>query len=1284
MTTPEPQYHLDGVTGLYWQKATVSAGYRPSYSGRYKEKISLSDSFKDPGGVWFWTGRDPTVGGTFVADLTAWLARQPAADKRAVWIADPNKNILQWQAQRVDMACKDGLTTIIAGTIFDLGGIQIQVSGDSTVTVADQTDLFGWGLMFKGEPGLTLFTEDGGFEAVNGQAGFSCQETYTGCLVWNLMLAAPVKGQPTDLHKLGVSLRYFAPDRDARDGTVEVLRVDPLIPKSKQTLYASMDPLDPFLPNRSRLCLYLPQTTPTSKASFGSSFTTARGYGVDLTARTSSRPPGFVLGVQPLVCGQPGQTPSVCYFTPDGDFDLTTTSSPAWSISSGDAQTGPAERLLCGVNGTEYIGFPADGIILHFHAGQPAYAPNAAPLESVAADAVRARLSDQDPADAPATLTELGTTAWTWITGPDKKVHYYAQAQESQLYYQLANNPDYLAYFESPTALLTNDDSNAAFPMVGYAGLDPDQVPFARDLETRAIAPERRRQIALATQTQWPAHGDNGTPATDVTPLVTASGLAIGYVDEDKPWDWLAVGNTGSSEDGLPDLFFTAVAGPFRQAMMSDRLFMVLGHVDAVMDSASVAYQLTSENLALIHAQPDNDGVRSEVFDEVSDYVKKKGYPVYHTEADFDTMLNDATKTKVAINAEETLVFQRYAGLLTPVVGDWLFRMSPRNWVGGDRRTRLIFKQVADRSLKELVADTAAWTWPEAAASDAEGGATYASNRILAIIASAQSEVKFANRTGGSSPYQNFVDMVNDPGWTGVLALSLEVPLDTLPGPLQPLAAGIDPLLFSGHHLGLTTTGFTADGKSLSFDVTASFGLIDYRDPIDQYFSSDEVNFAFKVQRLVVGFENGLMSSFHSSAQLLVNRLFGTQTRLEPTAHGNNLMLDGVYQAESVDGEDVGGTYVFSMRDPGAMQLSMGQLHEVAIDATRMAVVQSLDPEADEPVVHTVFQLSGRLRFGEPDGDFDPFCWGLPGDAAEDTKEAIGEARDDLTGGDPTRPSSPDGLPEWRGLQFSNYAITMSFSLSNPTDVTFSVADDNLTLDSAHSPARDNSLFARFPLRLVELISTPDPWITEGIPATTPRDNDPMKPEPLAFTPESAGFVSISAPIQQGQLSAPWYGLVYEVDLGTLGALAGSVGITVRLLAAWSPGGFGNNPAVYIGAALPGVEQAVGMNLPLQGILDLGFRTLQFSTYSDANGTQYLLNLRDFGLHVLGMSFPPGHNDIILFGNPDQTSNTKLGWYAAYDTGKVEGQKPESKKLDTRMIRRVRPARVQGAAREET
>jgi hypothetical protein len=263
--------------------------------------------------------------------------------------------------------------------------------------------------------------------------------------------------------------------------------------------------------------------------------------------------------------------------------------------------------------------------------------------------------------------------------------------------------------------------------------------------------------------------------------------------------------------------------------------------------------------------------------------------------------------------------------------------------------------------------------------------------------------------------------------------------------------------------------------------------------------------------------------------------------------------------------------------------------------------------------------MTGNLRFYEFDR-FDPFCWGVANAPEGAGEDAVGD----------------DGY-----LRFGNLSVDMSFSLGDPQNTTvFRLNDGALSFDLANSVARPNALVRRFPVRLANLIATPDPKL-----ASPPQGAGSA----AAATPESMGFVSVSAPIDQGLLTQPWYGLNYTIDLGTLGALAGSASIALSVLAAWSPGPAGSVPSVYVGVKLPGTREAFGVSLPLQGILKLGFRSIEFLVDNEVGKPRtYTLRLRDFALRLLGLSFPPGHNDIVLFGNPDQSAADKVGWYAAY------------------------------------
>ncbi|WP_372094386.1 hemagglutinin protein [Tistrella mobilis] len=1249
---------------LYWlTDGGNRAGFLASDAAGFGDSITLSTSWTDARGLWFWLDQAPADPAGFAGPLQAFLTLlPPARGPRFLWIAGVALGVYGWTGSAVDMARSGDVTSVTGGQTFDAGGIVVVAPAGGRVMVEQASGDQSWLFRVHDGSALTLLAGDASLAATQNLWGISYNPLRPGALVWTLDLPAPAtdeagEGEVPVLTAMGASLRFFAPEMaemlpigapPVPTGAVRSLQVVPLRQRAAVTLYCAFDPLAPLDPTRTRFGLAPFGTTASGDAPvFDSGYVTALGYGVQLkpVQIASQTQPGFVLAVQPLTTGAtggaPGDVPVAYYLTPDGDFTLLGLDQGGQlataQLSEDIAAAAPAVRVLCGTTGLDYVGLnTADGNVLSFRAGRAAYAPPARAEDE-------APVLTQDDAPAPPALTDLGTTAWSWISAGSAP-RYYAQPEDAPFY--AGGYSGFLSYLEMAATDLVTDDPAPAFPMVGYAGLAAEDAVFARDIEARGIAPERRRRIGLATGTQW-----NVTRAADaatalagtVTPAVSPPGIAIGYAGDNQPWAWLGIGNMGSS-DGLPDLRFTAIDGAFRQALLSNRLFMVLGSAATVMASGSVAYQLTQASMNLIKALPPGKGVSDTVWNQVSATVSRAGYPVYDTETAFDQMLTQATSG--TITAEETLVFQRFAGLLTPVIGDWLFRMSPRNWAAPDRQgpknARLIFKFISGRTLADLVSDTAAWNWPEASSDD--GKAETARSDIQAIIRTARESVATARLKNTASPYDRFVEVIDDPDWAGVLALSVEVPLDTLPEPLQPLAAGIDPAGFYAHHLGLTATSFTSDNGALTFDTTSTFGLIDYQDPIDQYFSSD-IAFAFKVQQLTVGFENGRLASFTSSAQLMVNRVFGAQTRLFPTGHGNNLILDGVYQSEAADGGDRRDTYVFAMREAGAFQLQLSQLTEMTVDQTRMATVRAADPATGGTTVTAAFQMAGRLRFAEPE-KFDPYCWGPSLSDAADGADVKASA----------------------GLAYSNYAITMSFSLSDPTTVTFTVKDSDLTLNAANSQARANSLFARFPLRLAGLMTTPDPAVTGGDPSTR--------------TPETAGFVSISAPIQQGKLRQPWYGLVYEVDLGTLGALAGSVGITIRLLAGWSPA---NDPdgqtSVYFGVALPGVEQMLGVSLPLQGILDIGFRTVQFTTYDDADsGRQYLMRLRDFGLHVLGLSFPPGKNDITVFGNPDQTSNTKLGWYAAYDDGKAVSEKaaPAAK---ARAAAARRPIRLTRSAR---
>jgi hypothetical protein len=168
----------------------------------------------------------------------------------------------------------------------------------------------------------------------------------------------------------------------------------------------------------------------------------------------------------------------------------------------------------------------------------------------------------------------------------------------------------------------------------------------------------------------------------------------------------------------------------------------------------------------------------------------------------------------------------------------------------------------------------------------------------------------------------------------------------------------------------------------------------------------------------------------------------------------------------------------------------------------------------------------------------------------------------------------------------------------------------------------------------------------------------------------------VLAPIELGALQPPWYGLTFALDLGSVGALAGSAGLSATLLAAWSPAAAAPTPdgndapsgpyPVYLGIRF-GDAPDPGAGPTLQGVIRLGFGGAEFLIVpAGADGPdtrfEYLLRLNRLALSVLGMNLPAAGVDLVVFGDPNgdpaNAASAPPGWYAAY-----RPQTPEARAL---------------------
>jgi hypothetical protein len=546
----------------------------------------------------------------------------------------------------------------------------------------------------------------------------------------------------------------------------------------------------------------------------------------------------------------------------------------------------------------------------------------------------------------------------------------------------------------------------------------------------------------------------------------------------------------------------------------------------------------------------------------------------------------------VVSNVDELL----RCGTATPpfklTVSGWRFDLSPAGWAA--HGTIMIVKYAAG-TIDELTADAGSWSWPAAADgySDTSGNTATTQADVRRII----EEAKVASLA--RAEVLPFVNLISSPNWNGILFLRAPLSATSFPDQLRGLAAGIDPARLFAHHIGVTLAPVHNNAGTLQQDDAAIFGLIDYQDPVD--LTDTGVDYDYKVLGLTVLFRNSAMASFSSQVELLINKLFGAITaRRSVTPRGNNIVINGFYQ-------ESGGVpaYVFVMTETSVYALGGGTLD--SIDITRAQFVTLSPTSSTDPAVKTRFVVDGRLRFKKVD-DFDVFSFGPVTD--------------------------PDGLVLSDGfLTLANLLIEMEFPVATPPEKLFRFNAGSLSFDLSQSIARPGSLFVHFPLALTGLI--------QASPKTKPGDY---------------GFATIKTPTRQAAMTDPWYALTFDLTLGTLGALAGDLGLIVSLCAAWC-GDLGD-PLDFIGLKLPGSTGSRAA-ISLQGVVQLTFRSIEFFVNVSPQGVDYLLKFRGIALKVFTLSFPPGEVVLYVFGDPSGGSSGSIGWYAAYSK-KEKGKKNSS------------------------
>jgi hypothetical protein len=848
-----------------------------------------------------------------------------------------------------------------------------------------------------------------------------------------------------------------------------------------------------------------------------------------------------------------------------------------FAVSAAQQPAGATVQLLCGIYGSEFISLTsydpkasANDMLL-FYLASPAYAP-VFPFQT-------ASLNAPSSGNVVTPLTPTATTAWASVVqGATAAPTYHAEPAGSPQFGFPANPGDGAIILQSaPPALPVPQGAIHAFPLVPYAGITgitPSGTTLA-SFESSILAATRKQIISGGATQTWAARA-NALTASRARRAAAMSGAAL--TDDPDPQKPKYV----TTPQGL-----IATVDSSSGAYLSVALGQTIANAGAelpfefVHPTTDLADALQTNQLFLVVVNPDN---------------------LVDTPADFNNAVEIAgwsMSAKIGLGVSAT----QYANVMVLKYCEGSFKsriVNPNQWTAQ-----------ANFSLPAGI---------DPGSSIAGVCYTGLSSWMQTLVTAAEDAVS----ANPQSPYVNFVQVVNDPSWNGVLVLQANLDANSLPAGLAGIVAGIDLSRFVAHHFGFTASrvSVNSDGTITFNGNSSTFGLVDYINPtfaanLAQGLPPDTPialpvadNYAFSVLQLQVLFDNAVIKSFVSYIELGADALFDT-TVLTTTFNGTLMPNNGVVLDGSYIDQNGTGIYIFVQALPTIFALDSNVLRAVAFNRVQFNCLGTIDNGA---TVLNRFLVWGHFDFAA-------------------LKDTLSAPLDILSFGDPSADGA--GAPAGTGLSFSNLLIDMTYPQTTPNAVTFVENTQGLSYDLRDSQYRDGSLFPKFALQL------------SGFIAATGNQQ-----------PTDYGFLSVGTAIETAPLGNPWYGITYNVTMGGPGALASAMGFSSSMLLAWSPATLSTDKkfAVFTGLSLPGAAPGAKL-LSVQGVFKVSVDSIVLSLQTvpdgkDTKTTYYCLKLGNIGVKILGIAkLPPNATiNFFLFGDPGSTGS--LGWYAAYNASK--------------------------------
>lgn len=563
-------------------------------------------------------------------------------------------------------------------------------------------------------------------------------------------------------------------------------------------------------------------------------------------------------------------------------------------------------------------------------------------------------------------------------------------------------------------------------------------------------------------------------------------------------------------------------------------------------------------------------------------------------------------------------------------IGDWNFKaqVGQENQYS-DYRNVMIVKGVKGK-LTDLVLSPDKWTMKDVFAAPSvklpdETVSTPDISQLIPLSNWLNDYFQAALNERDNPFFSNFAQIIESETWTGVLLLKVDI--GSVPKDLAGITAGInDPSAFFAHHIGIEISQINGQ-KVEQTDTSSLFGLIYYVDsnyddtaqPHPQPPRDQSATYDFNLLTLKALFRNTAIQKFESLAQIVLNQVFGSA--VDKMGEGGNIynaiLLQGAVQK---NGDST--VYSLSSKTTNTYLLANNILTQVEIDTADMS---TRDDGSTSGKVVSWIAMSGYMQLAiitdphEP--DFDIFSFGPEKSAAQGTLR--------------------------QGLNFSNLGLEISFKEQSPSEEQegagneIALIEGEISFNTAASTPRATSLYRNFQLELLSLQS---------------GDAD--------TTPSSLNYIDVATPYGlQGVDGGAWHGLRFKLNLGTPGALASKINLSSSLLVAWADeSGSDDSSSGYkalVGIELPGTGSK-GDLFSLQSVIKLSIGVVQL--FYNAEQQSFLLLLNEIALKLLGLlKIPPnGATAFFLFGNPQATASTGLGWYAVYNQDQPKPPSQES------------------------